>query len=376
MPNPMPNKFAEAWRHCVPGMETCTRPRPARWLLGALGVTFAGAGTAYLLLVGDRLRAGDPGGMFGGGGMAALGGALLGGMVGLLGGDRRGDRDRLRPSTFALDYAGGGSPRLDERHPGELAFRFAPNYYFPDGGGRLRLFGHVGGLVGRETEVDPRPQNSTPVPGQEGTHPVVLSAQELSIGAGADLAVALPYPLLRRSARLGAAELRWRPEVQVRRYAYDDRLIERTMLLPLTVGIRWYLSPRQRFTAYVGPRLDFTSQATGGAPLDRGAPNIGSLFGEFWYDIDVPLLVKPNAAIRLNGMLTLGYVHSRFDGKGINIDRAYGFLGPAYGGWHMRIRPRESSVAVQLGFGAWLGSGVTAVFSAGAVLPDLGERRR
>lgn len=367
-----------AWRHCVPGLQTCTRPRPARWLLGALGLTVAGAGTAYLLVVGDSLRAGDPGGLLAGGGVAAFGGALLGGVIGLMGTDRPGDQDRVRPATFALDYASGGPPRLDERHPGELNVRFAPNYFLPDGAGRIRLFGHVGGSLGREREVDPRPQFSEQLAGQTGTQPFALEEKRLSLGIGADLAVALPYPLLRRSTHLGAAEIRWRPEVEIRRHRYGGRLIERTMLLPLTVGLRWYLSPRQRFTIYVGPRLDFSAQAIDGS-LDRGPPNIGSLYGEVWYDIDVPLRIKPaaraRARARINGMFTFGYVHSRFDGLGINFAAAYGYFGSAYAGWLMRIRPRSNPVAVQLGFGAWIGTGVSAVFSAGVVLPDLGRRR-
>ncbi|HGG56447.1 MAG TPA: hypothetical protein ENK31_01490 [Nannocystis exedens] len=367
--------MGRAWRHCVPGLQTCTRPRPARWLLGALGLTVAGAGTAYLLIVGDSLRAGDPGGLLAGGGLAAFGGALLGGAIGLMGTDRRGDWDRVRPATFALDYASGGPPRWGERHPGELNLRFAPNYFFPDGGGRLRLFGHVGGLLGRESEVDPRPQfDEEQLADEAGTQPLAIEEKKLSLGIGADLAVTLPYPVLRRSAHLGAAEIRWRPEVEIRRHRYGDRLIERTMLLPLTIGLRWYLSPRQRFTFYVGPRLDFSAQAIDGS-LDRGSPNIGSLYGEVWYDIDVPLRIKAGASSRINGMFTFGYKHSRFDGAGINFAAAYGYFGSAYAGWLMRIRPRTSPVAVQLGLGAWIGSGLSAVFSAGAVLPDLGGRR-
>ncbi|HFE45621.1 MAG TPA: hypothetical protein ENJ18_09010 [Nannocystis exedens] len=367
--------MGRAWRHCVPGLQTCTRPRPARWLLGALGLTAAGAGTAYLLIVGDSLRAGDPGGLLAGGGLAAFGGALLGGAIGLMGTDRRGDWDRVRPATFALEYASGGPPRWGERHPGELNLRFAPNYFFPDGGGRLRLFGHVGGLLGRESEVDPRPQfDEEQLADEAGTQPLAIEEKKLSLGIGADLAVTLPYPVLRRSAHLGAAEIRWRPEVEIRRHRYGDRLIERTMLLPLTIGLRWYLSPRQRFTFYVGPRLDFSAQAIDGS-LDRGLPNIGSLYGEVWYDIDLPLRIKAAANSRINGMLTFGYKHSRFDGAGINFAAAYGYFGSAYAGWLMRIRPRTGPVAVQLGLGAWIGSGLSAVFSAGAVLPDLGGRR-
>ncbi|MCB9705957.1 MAG: hypothetical protein H6711_29115 [Myxococcales bacterium] len=365
------------WRRCVPDVEPCTRPRPARWLLGGLGLGLAAAGAAYLLFVGDSLRAGDPGGYFGGGGMAALGGALLGGVFGLLGGDRRSDPDRLRPPTLGLDYSSGGAPRLDERHPGSVNLRFAPNYYFRDGGGRIRLFGNIGGLAGRAVETDPRPQNTTPLPDQTGTHPTALDERLLSVGLGVDLAVALPYPVLRRSARLGAAELRWRPEFQHRRHMMaDGSTIERTMLLPLTVGVRWHISPRQRFTTYVGPRLDMIAYGSAGAGQERGGANLGPLHGEAWYDIDVPITRDPNARVKVISQITIGYLHSRFDGRGFNLGGAYGFLGPVYGGWQFRVRPRGSPVAFQGGAGVWIGSGFTAVFSAGAALPDLGGGRR
>lgn len=364
-----------AFLRCVPGVEPCVRPRPARLILGAVGLVLASAGTAYLLFVGDSLRSGDPGGLFIGGGTLATAGALVGALVGLTGGDRRGLPDRLRPSTVGLDYSTGAARRLDEEHPGTLALRFAPNYFFPGGGGRLRLFGHVGGLAGREVDTDPRPQFDAAIPGQTGTHPIALRERRLSVGLGTEVAVTLPYPLLRRSARLGGAELRWRPEVQFRRHSQDGIVIERTMLLPLTIGVRWHLSPRQRFTVYVGPRFDFTATAPLGERLGRGPANVGALYGEAWYDIDVPITDPAKHRTDVAGQVNLGYVHSRFDGRGLNVFGAYGFVGALHAGWQMRIRPRGSPVAAQLGVGGWIGNGFTGVVSAGVVLPDLGGGR-
>lgn len=360
---------------CVPETQPCVRPRPARLILGAVGLVLASAGTAYLLFVGDSLRSGDPGGLFIGGGTLAVGGALVGALVGLTGGDRRALDDRLRPSTIGLDYSTGAARRLDEQHPGSLLLRFAPNYFFRGGGGRIRLFGHVGGLAGRQVDVDPRPQFDAPIAGQEGTHPVVLRERRLSVGLGTELAVTLPYPILRRSARLGGAELRWRPEVQFRRHSQDGIVVERTMLLPLTIGVRWHLSPRQRFTVYAGPRFDFTATAPLGERLDRGPPNLGALYGEAWYDIDVPITDPARHRTAITGQVNLGYVHSRFDGRGINVFGAYGFVGAIHAGWQMRIRPRGSPVAAQLGVGGWIGNGLTGVVHAGVVLPDLGGGR-
>ncbi|MEZ4448940.1 MAG: hypothetical protein R3B09_05610 [Nannocystaceae bacterium] len=310
-----------------------------------------------------------------GSGTLATGGAIIGAIAALIGADRRALPDRLRPSTVGLDYSTGSALRLDERHPGSLNLNFAPNYFFPNGAGRLRLLGHVGGLLGQQTDVDPRPQYDQPITGQEGTAPVVLRERRLSVGLAADIAVALPYPILRSSARLGAAELRWRPEVQFRRHTLDGVVVERTMFLPLTVGVRWHLSPRQRFTLYVGPRFDFTAQAPLGERLDRGGPNIGAFYGEAWYDIDVPITDPARSRVIVTGQINLGYVHSRFDGRGINIYGAYGFAGSIHGGWQMRVRPRGSPIAGQFGVGGWLGNGFSAVLNAGVVLPDPGAKR-
>ncbi len=366
---------ASGWGSCAPGLSPCTRPRPARWILGASGLVAAAAGAAYLLVIGDRVGAGDPGALIGGVGAVAFTGALLGGLYGLVGGDRQGLPDRIRPATLDLSFRTGGAPVLDERHPGTMALRFAPNYFFPGGGGRLRIFGQFGGTLGREVDVDPRPQFDAPIAGQEGTAPVALAERRLRLGLGADLAVNLPYPALRRSAHLGATELRWRPEVQVRRHIQDDRQIERTMLLPLTVGVRWYIAPRQRFTVYAGPRFDVIGVALTGDRIDRGGANVGSFYGEAWYDYDVPLGWASRGRAVVTGQLSLGYVHSRFDGIGLNAIGVRGFVGPVWAGWATRVRPRGSKVALQGEAGAWFGNGVTGVVNLGVVLPDLGGRR-
>src|SRR5262249_50823681 len=162
--------------------------------------------------------------------------------------------------------------------------------------------------------------------------------------------VALPYPVLRRgSAHLGAAELRFRPEFQYRRdwLRYGDaemHIVERTMLLPLNVGVRWHLGPRQRFTFYMGPRFDIVSySAPGGRSLARGKPEIGPLYAEAWYDIDIPLTSRPRRdhkmrKVTVNSQLTVGYIHSRFDGRGFNFGPVIGFLGPIVAEYAIRVR--------------------------------------
>jgi hypothetical protein len=206
----------------------------------------------------------------------------------------------------------------------------------------------------------------------------------MAMTLGLDLAVGLPYPAIRRSAHLGRAELRWRPEVQWRREWIDlgdsgTRSVERTMLLPLLVGARWHTSPRQRFTFYVGPRFDIVSySALDGRAIDRGRPNLGPLYAEAWYDIDIGLTERPRRDGRprralATSMLTVGYVHSRFTGRGFNFGPVIGFLGPIVAEYTVRVRPRGAKTAIQLGAATMIGNGVSVTGTVGAVLPDLGR---
>lgn len=336
------------------------------------------------LILGDRLKAGDPAGLLIGGGAMGLLGAVAGGIAGAFGGDGPQLPDRIRPPTGELQYMGAELPALDESNPASLSFRFAPNFFFPADGGRLRIFGSIGGPLGDLEQVDPRPQNNTPIDGQDGTFPVVLRERRWGMTVGADLAVNLPYPVLapRRSAHLGAAELRYKPMAVIARHTFDpgsdqERVVERTMLLPLTVGMRWRLSPRQRFTVYLGPRFDIVSHSEPGSrSLARGAPNVGSFYGEAWYDIDVRLQ-RPGLPHRVEivGQVTFGYVHTRFGGQGFSPGTAVGFLGPAQVAWHMRFRRPDARWAMQAALGAWVGDSITGFLRLGAVLPDVGEAR-
>lgn len=340
-------------------------------MLATTGVVIGVLSAGLLLILGDSLEAGDPAALLVGSGAIAAGGSLLGAIAGLISHDRPGDFDRLRPTTLGLAYGLGDRPTLGESHPGSMRLQIAPTLWFSDGGGRVRLLGHVGGLVGSRRDIDPRPQLAA-----DGFD-VAIAERRLDIGLALDGAVALPYPVLAeaRSAHLGRAELRWRPEVQIRRHAYTrdvgEELIERTMLLPLTVGARWHLSPRQRFTFYIGPRFDFIAhRGVGEDALRRGQPLIGALYGEAWYDIDVPLRTRDDRT-RINGQLSLGYVHTRFDGLGLNVGPVIGFLGPAIVRWAMRFRPPGARAAVQAGLAASFGEGLAVTLETGVALPDL-----
>ncbi len=364
---------------CNPGSEPCTRSRPARLLLALTGLALGGAGAALFLTLGDSVGAGDPAGLMIGAGMTAIGGATLGSIFALVDHDRPTDADRLRPATLSLGYGLGPRPALGERTPGALRLRVAPTYWIAPGA-RVRLLAHVGGLAGTQAHVDPRPQLSD----ADGAFPTALRERRLDIGVALDSAIALPYPTLapERSARLGGAELRWKPEAQIRRHTYnpqtpEEELLERVMLLPLTIGARWNVSSRQRFTVYAGPRFDFTSHRGSGSAqqtLRRGAPAAGPFYGEVWYELDVPFATR-SGRTRVNGQLGLGYVHSRFDGRGLNLDAALGFLGPLHLRWAMRFRPPRARVAAQAGAGVILGNGAAVTLSLGVVLPDLGHQR-
>ncbi len=371
---------------CQPGDEACVRPGPARGLLLGLGA-LAGAGAAGILFaLGDRLSNGDPAVLLVGGGAVAGVGAVLGMVAARVSGDGPRLEDRVRRETLGLGMASAGTRVLGERNPPGMSLRVGPTWWFDDRS-RLRLLGEVSGLLGAERQVDPRPQLADAGASGAGTQPTALSRRRLGFAFGLDLAVGLPYPVLRRSARLGPAELRYRPEVQYRRdwITLGDagvRMVEHTMLLPLLVGARWHLSPRQRFTLYVGPRFDIVSySALDGRSLSRGKPEIAPLYGEAWYDIDVPLSEHPRRdgvarRAKTTGMLSVGYVHSRFGGRGLNVGPVIGFLGPVHVDWILRVRPVGSKVAAQLGAGAIIGNGFAVTGTVGVALPDVPRRPR
>ena len=351
----------------------------------SLGIAAGAAATGILFALGDRHGGGDPATFLVGAGALAGAGALFGSLVGRLGGDRRGDPDRIRPATLGLDYRFGAPANLDETEPHALRLAFAPTYYWNGSASRVRLFGHVGGALWLARDVDPRPQNVNALDDQRGTAPVVLRERQFTTGVGIDLAVGMPYPAVKRSRFLGQSELRWKPEVQIRRELVDpggagEHVIERTMFLPLTAGARWHVSPRQRFTIYLGPRLDFIAFSNPGSRrMRRGGAQFGPVYGEAWYDVDFPMTLRPRRdgkarTATVGSQLNLGYVHSRFDGRGFNFGPVIGFLGPIHLRWATRVRPRGWKVALQTGAGIAIGNGFTAGLNFGVVLPDLGDR--
>lgn len=363
---------------CAPGTTPCVRPRAARLTLGLSGFAFAAVGTGLLLFVGDRLRAGDPGAMLMGMGALGIAGVSTGAIAAAVAGDFPNSPDRIRPATLGLRSAFSGTNTLGERAPGSMAFNLAPTWYFPDGGGRLRFLGAAHGELGPRIDVDPRAEAGQPFP-------VGLEQRGWGVDLGADLAISLPYGQHHadhpRRPKLGGWELRWRPTAHIRRDTtvgrgeFQTRQFERVMVLPLTVGARWKIAPRQRFTAYVGPRFDFLAYALGDGGFERGGMQPGPVYGEAWYDIDFPHLLRGPARERytLQGQLSMGYIHSRFDGDGTNVGGAKGFIGPIEAAWRMKLRRHGKATAWQFGAGGRLGNGFAAFLELGVTLPDLGR---
>src|SRR5690606_34032993 len=97
-------------------------------------------------------------------------------------------------------------------------------------------------------------------------------------------------------------------------------------------------------------------------------------YGEAWYDLDVPILSAGSRyQTTIVGQLSVGYLHSRFDGHGLSVGPAIGYVGSLQLAWRMRFRRINSPLAVQTGLGAWFGNGVGGTLELGIVLPDLGQ---
>jgi hypothetical protein len=361
---------------CLAGVEPCVRTTSTRMLLGGLGGLTTATSLSLALLVGDRWRIGDPAMPLAAAGIVAMSAAMVGGIAAVFGGDGPTLPDRITPATVALTLGLFGTSVTDERAPPSLVANFAPTYQLPNDRGRIRLLGNVGGRLGAQLERDPRPQTSEP----GGGFTSALESRSLRFDVGLDVAVRLPYPLLRRSARLGQLELRYKPNFWYFSDALllgeSERISQRVILTPLNFGFRWHLSPRQRFTFYMGPRWDLLDYGEPGK-LASGKPVLGPLFSESWYDIDIPMTRgKPEAGrAGVVGQLTLGYVHARTIGNGLDFGPVVGFFGQVRTQFALRVRPRGSAVAYQLELGAQIGTAVMPYLRVGVVLPDIGGSR-
>lgn len=367
---------------CVPGMSECWHPGAARLILaGASGLGFAISSLTFLN-AGDSLSSGDPLGQ--GVGMSLIGaaGAGLGALMGLLAPNgETAVRDRPGRPTLRVRLNQRGSNTWDEAAPWSLTLSADPTIEF---GEVVQLQPHISGSFrfGRDRTVDPRPQLQSTGRDGQGLFPEALTTNRWKVSAGAEVTVRLPYPLLRapKAPGLGRFELRYRPQVEVRRRAVhagtdDARFIEHIALYPALAGLRWHVSPRQRLTLFGGPRLDWIgSGEPGGDQIAHGGPLLGTFHGEAWYQADIPFPQRQPRKIQVSGRLNLGYVHSNLDGKSLDIGAIVGFFGPVNVSWDLRIRAADAPVAVQITAGVWVSDGPAPYLELGFVAPQMKVR--
>ncbi len=362
---------------CVEGVQPCVRPHPARIALAAAGAGTMAAGAALIFGVGDRARVGDPSYLMFAGGMMASLGALTGTLFALPGREGPVAGNRARPLfTFGLEPA--GSEGLDEPAPPLLILNAEPTLQLDRAGTTLGLHVGVGVQAQRETRFDHR--WSLPVDSLlEASAP---STRESRLDLSPRLALPLPYPVAQgpKAPRTGRVELLWEPAIRMRRYDLLDlegasRVLHRTSLLPLNVGVRWHLSPRQRFELVVGPRWDFQRLQASTGDLSAGRPQQNNFFGELWYVVDVPFAPPGPGDVVVTGRLELGYSQWKGDGHSLTLGSVVGYLGPVHLRWSMQVRSPASPVAAQLRIGAIVSDAGGLWFEFGLLHDPLPVRR-
>jgi hypothetical protein len=377
-PDDAPDSCPTLFDCCVPGEEPCWHPKAGRGML-ALG---SGAGLAGgiggFLVLGDSLGSGDPFGGIAGAGFVGLVGAALGALVASA--TPRGEtrvHDRPGRPTLTLSLDPGGERTFDERAPPSFGLSLDPTFVLHDAVVLQPHFGLSTGL-GPTVEVDPRPQLQSGIDGQDGGFPVVWRRHGLKVSAGAELTIKLPYPMpVKRPLATGRLEIRYRPRFELRRRTYqpgepDERSVEHIALYPALFGLRWHVSPRQRFTVYMGPRLDLIGYSdVGGGGLGFGKAYAGAFHVEAWYHLDVPMTPLGRGATSVTGRFGFGYVHTMLDGNTFDLGPMVGFLGPLEASFDLRIRKRDAPVALQLGIGVRVGVGGGPFFEVGLVAPQV-----
>ncbi|MEM6926799.1 MAG: hypothetical protein AAF602_07735 [Myxococcota bacterium] len=323
----------------------CQQDGVSRSVLGATGTAAAGAGAWWFLVGGDTYRSGDPAAQSVGIGLVGVGGALMGAFADLTSKGRDAVDDRPARPTARVSLGLGGASALDERRPVSPGFALDPTLRVSD---VVQIQPHLGVNPGLEqVDVDPRPQFDRAIDGQVTTFPIgrTLRRSRVTVGAEATFRV-------RRAATVGVPRfsLRWRPTLEVRtrtRFAGRPDVSRRrhVALLPATVGFRWAVTPRQRFTAFVGPRLDWVSASTvGSTALVGGAPIWGSLYAEAFYQIDVPIKGRI-AGFDATSRVNFGYVHSNLDGESFDRGAIIGFFGPVETSVDLRLRRPDAPIA-------------------------------
>jgi hypothetical protein len=316
--------------------------------------------------------------MMGVGGIGLIG-AGIGTLLGLF--SPRGEvavKDRVGRATFRLQITPGGSSVFGESSPYGLAIKFDPVL---DLSNVFQVQPHVSvsfGL-GSSRDVDPRPQKEGTGADETTTFPLAVTRDSFKVSAGVEMSWKLPYPAPGPiiPAYAGAVEFRYKPSVTVRRRTLHadtpaEQTVELTTLNPMLFGVRWHVSPRQRFTFYVGPRWNWIAFTDPGEDeLRRGDPQNGGLYAEGWYQVDVPFTPKGQKKTSVSGRLSVGYVHDKLSGMAFDTGAVIGFFGPVNISWDFRFRRVEAPVAVQITTGIWLSAGGGPYVELGFVAPDI-----
>jgi len=329
--------------------------------------TAFGAGALIFLGLGDSMDAGDPEGVIVGAGLVGLSGALIGLIADLVTPRPAVPvRDRVQRPTLRLSLLPEGSSQVDRY---VLGGRIDPQINLSP---HVTLNPHFGfaARLGADAHTHPVPGIAAPP----------LRTQRHKVSGGAELAFALPYPIIKKKPGLaGPVELRWRPMWELRRRTLhpgaDRQVVEHHALYPATLGVRWHVTPRQRFTVYLGPRMDWLGYTDPGGDLQFGSTPLMAFHGEAWWQLDVPVVRQGQGEVAVTSRINVGYVHSNLDGQRFDLGAIIGYFGPFEISTDLRFRKRGAPVALQLTAGARVGSGGGPFVEFGVVTPALGGSR-
>ncbi len=315
--------------YVVPPTEAAQLRKRLRWA-GIAGMASAGL---WYFAAGDSLGAGDPATLLAGAGLVATTGALIGGSYAVL--DPREPAMGWEASgpPLRLTLSPGGSTTIGENVPYGGSLELAPRFIL---GPELQLIaqGTLRGDFGDRVDVDPRPQSDF--------------APALSRwGWGADVNPEL------RWYREGM-DFRLRPTLLTRYTATtfadgSTRQLERQAWMPLTLGVRFYVSGRQRFGLYLGPRWDSLRWSDGGQWQEREV-DFGPIYGQAFYSINRPHMRLPGGLVGAS-RLRISYEHSNFDGQAFDFGAVVGFFGPVTAQYDMQLRRPGWDNGVQVGLG-------------------------
>jgi hypothetical protein len=339
---------------CVPGEAECVHPGLSRLLLAGVGGAMLTFGATTFLVTGDSLEAGDPQAPVMGTGLIALSGAALGAVA-----------DALTPGPPGLVHDRPMRPLVRLGFDPDSSYRGLGVQVDPtlNLGQRLILQPHLGlsADLGSSEAVD------------AGTEVVAppLRSRRTKVSAGAELSLRFPYPLpVRRPLYTGAMELRYKPTWELRRRTLhpgegNAQIVEHMALYPATFGLRWHVSPRQRYTLYMGPRVDWISFSDpGSTTLRRGGASLGRFYGEAWWQLDVPL-AGSQGKTSATGRFNLGYIHSMLDNQRFDSGAVVGYFGPVELSFDVVLRRAGSPLGVQLTVGYCVATGGGAFFEIG-----------